>query len=89
MGRDGEVAELIARPRAIDRDTDLIAYPIARLAEARRERDVKMAAVAVAEFAGTIQRYRAKVWNTGGVLPWDWYQIGLETLQELSRDQAR
>jgi tetratricopeptide (TPR) repeat protein len=82
--RDDEVAKLIARLRAIDRDTDLLAYPISRLAEARHTRNADLAAQAAAELAAMIRRDRAEVWNFGGVLPWDWYQIALETSQRLS-----
>lgn len=89
VGRDDEVAELIARLRAIDRDTDLIAYPIARLAEARRTQNADLAAETVAELAAMIRRDRAKVWNVGGVLQWDWYEITVETWRLLSQGDAK
>lgn len=88
VDRDDEVAELIARLRAIDRTTGLIAYPIARLAEARRTQNAELAATTVAELAGMIRRSRAKVWNVGGVLPWDWYEIAVDTWRSLLRDSA-
>lgn len=88
VGRDDEVAELIARLWAIDRDTDLLAYPIARLAQARRARNADWAADAVARFANMIQRHQAEVWNTGGVLPWDWYEIAVETWRALAEGDA-
>jgi hypothetical protein len=56
--------------------TDLIAYPIGRLAEARRTQNAELA-----ELAARIRRDRAKIWNTGGVLQWDWYEIAVETWQ--------
>jgi tetratricopeptide (TPR) repeat protein len=84
VGRDDEVAELIARLRAIDRDTDLICYPIARLAEARRTRNPELASEVVSELAAMVRRYRARIWNTGGPLPWDWYELALETRRSLS-----
>jgi tetratricopeptide (TPR) repeat protein len=85
VNRDDEDAELIARLRAIDRDTDLICYPIAKLAEARRTQNAGLAAEAVAELAAMIRRDRAKIWNTGGVLQWDWYEIALDIWQSLSQ----
>ena len=85
LSRDDEVAELIARLRAIDRYTDLICYPIAKLAEARRTQNAGLAAEAVAELAAMIRRDRAKIWNTGGVLQWDWYEIALDIWQSLSQ----
>ena len=88
VGRDDEVAELIARLRAIDRDTNLVAYPIAKLAEARRTQNADLAADAVAELAVMVRRDRAKVWNTGGVLQWDWYEIAVETWRSLSQGDA-
>ena len=88
VGRDDEVAELIARLRDIDPDTDLIAYPIAKLAEARRAKNAELAAETVAELAAMIRRSRAQVWNMGGVLPWDWYEIAVETRRSLSEGQT-
>jgi hypothetical protein len=88
VGRDDEVAELIACLRAIDRDTELIAYPIARLAEARRTHNADLAAQVVADLAGMIRRARAKVWNVGGLLQWDWYEIAVETWRSLSEGTA-
>jgi hypothetical protein len=85
MGRYGEVADLIARLRVIYPDTDLIVYPIARLAEARRTQNADLAADAMAELAAMIRRDRAKIWNTGGVLQWDWYEIAMDTWQSLSQ----
>lgn len=84
VGCDDEGAELIARLRAIDRDTDLICYAIARLAEARRTKSAELAADTVAELAAMIRCYRAKVWNTGDILPWDWYETAVETWRSLS-----
>jgi len=83
VGLDDEVAALIARLRAIDPDTDLLCYPIARLAEARRARDADLAAEAVAAFVATVRRYGAHVWDTGGVLPWDWVEIAMEVWRSL------
>jgi hypothetical protein len=88
VNRDDEVAELIAHLRAIDPDTDLIVYPIARLAEARRRQDPDLAVEVVAELAAMIRRARAKIWNTGGVLQWDWHEIALDTWQSLSKGDA-
>jgi hypothetical protein len=85
VGRYGEVADLIARLRVIYPDTDLIVYPIARLAEARRTQNADLAADAMAELAAMIRRDRAKIWNTGGVLQWDWYEIAMDTWQSLSQ----
>ena len=34
------------------------------------------------------QRYWAMVWNTGGVLPWDWYEIAVETWRPLPEIQT-
>ena len=78
-GRDDEVAELIALLRAIEPDRDLIAYPVAKLAEARRTLDADLDAEAVAEVARMIRRSRSDVWNIGGVTLWDWYGIGAST----------
>jgi tetratricopeptide (TPR) repeat protein len=89
VGRDEEVAELIARLRAIDRDTNLVAYPIAKLAEARHTQKADLAAEAVAELAAMIRRARAKIWHTGGVLQWDWYEIAVETWRSLSEGETQ
>ena len=89
VGRDVEVTELIARLRAIDRDTNLVAYPIAKLAEARRTQNADLAAEAVAELATMIRRARAKIWHTGGVLQWDWYEIAVETWRSLSEGETQ
>lgn len=83
-GRDDEVADLIACLQTIDQDTELIAYSIAKLAEARRTQKASLAAEAVADLAAMIQCERAQVWNSGGVLPWDWYEIAVETWRRLS-----
>jgi hypothetical protein len=82
-GREDEVAELIALLRAIERDRDLIAYPIAKLAEARRTRNADLAAEAVAEVARMVRRSRSKVWNIGGVTLWDWYEIATRIWQAI------
>jgi hypothetical protein len=87
-GRDDELADLIGSLQTIDRDTDLIAYPIAKLAEARRTRIVDLAVQSVAELAAMVRRDRAKVWNSGGVLPWDWHQIAVDTWPSLSQSNA-
>jgi tetratricopeptide (TPR) repeat protein len=83
VGRDQEVAELIERLRAYYRGTDLLAFPIAKLAAARRARDADLAAEAVNQFARSVRRTRANVWDTGGVLPWDWYEIATQLWQDL------
>jgi hypothetical protein len=87
-GRDDEVADLIACLQTIDQDTELIAYPIAKLAEARRTQKASLAAEAVADLAAIIPRERAQVWNSGGVLPWDWYEIAVEIWRRLSRGDS-
>jgi hypothetical protein len=63
--------------------------PIAKLAEARRTQNAGLAAEAVAELAAMIRRDRAKIWNTGGVLQWDWYEIALETWRSLSEGESQ
>lgn len=80
---DDEAAELINRLRSIDSDTELIAYPIAKLSVARRDNDEHLAYKAIEEFSWYIKRYRSKIWNTGGVLPWDWYEIGMEVWRSI------
>jgi tetratricopeptide (TPR) repeat protein len=84
VGRDQEVAELIERLRLYYRGTDLAAFRIARLAAARQARDADLAAEAVNQFARSIQRTRANIWDTGGVLPWDWYEIATQVWQDLA-----
>ena len=49
------------------------------LLQARRTQSADLAAEAVAELAARIRRARAKVWNVGGPLQWDWYEIAVET----------
>jgi hypothetical protein len=87
VGQDIEVSELINRLQTIDKDTDLIAYPIAKLAEARRTSNAELAKEGVVEISNMIRRSRAKVWNTGGVLLWDWYEIGVETWRLISQSE--
>lgn len=81
---DEEVAGLIERLRTLEPDVTLAAYSIARLAAARRNRDAKLAEEVVNEFAKMIRRWRAHVWDTGGVSLWDWYEIAVEVSRELS-----
>jgi hypothetical protein len=87
VGQDIEVSELINCLQSIDKDTDLIAYPIAKLAEARRASNAELAKEGVVEISNMIRRSRAKVWNTGGVLLWDWYEIGVETWRLISQSE--
>jgi hypothetical protein len=35
-----------------------------------------------------IRRRRAKVWNVGGVLPWDGYEIAMEPWRSLPEGDA-
>ncbi len=85
LGNDEEVTDLIARLRAArKRQTLLLAYPIAKLAEARRSRNADLAAEAVNDIVHMIRVDRAKLWDSGGILPWDWYEIGLGVWRELS-----
>jgi hypothetical protein len=86
-GRDDEVAELIALLRVIEPDRDLIAYPIAKLAEARRTQNADLAAEAKAEVARMIRSSRSEVWGSGGVLLWDWYEIAVETWQQVANGE--
>lgn len=85
VGRDDEVAELFNRLQAIDPDTDLIAYPIAKLSKARQTHNAGLAVETIAELASMIRRDQAKVWNTGGVLQWDWYEIAVQIWRQLSQ----
>jgi len=87
-GRDDEVVELIALLRAIEPDQDLVVYPIAKLAEARRIRDVDLAAEAVAEVARMVRRSRSEVWNIGGVTLWDWYEIATGIWQDIESETS-
>jgi hypothetical protein len=73
---------------AVLRAIDLIVYPIAKLAEARRTQNADLAAETVAELMAMIRRSRAKVWNVGGILPWDGYEIAMETWRSLSEGDA-
>lgn len=82
--RDEEVADWIERLRVLNPSITLRAYPIAKLSAARRTQDVKLAAEAVDEFARRIRRERVLVWDTGGVSLWDWYEIAMKVLQDLS-----
>jgi tetratricopeptide (TPR) repeat protein len=84
-GRDDEVAELIALLQAIERDRDLIAYPSAKLAKARRTQNADLAAEAKAEVARMARRSREQVWETGGPLLSDWYDIAAETWRSLAK----
>lgn len=85
IGNDEEVVDLIARLRAVwKRETRLLAYPIAKLAEARRSRNADLAAEAVNDIVHMIRVGRAKLWDTGSGTPWDWYEIGLGVWRELS-----
>jgi hypothetical protein len=87
-GQDDEVAELFNRLQAIDPETDLIVYPIAKLSKARRTHNAGLAVEAIAELASMIQRDQAKIWNTGGVLQWDWYEIAIQTWGQLSQGNS-
>lgn len=77
MGRDDEVGELIALLQAIEPHRNLFVYAIA-----------KLAAEAMAELAGMIQRSRAKVWDAGGILLWGWSEIALEAWRSLAKSDS-
>jgi hypothetical protein len=85
VGRDDEVAKLFNHLQAIDQDTDLMVYPIAKLSKARRTQNAELAVETIAELVSMIRRDQAKVWNTGGVLQWDWYEIAMQTWRQLSQ----
>lgn len=85
LGQDEEVVDIIERLRAIEPDIDLIAYPIAKLASARHNRDSRLAEEAVDEVVKKIRRDGAKVWDCGGVSLWDWYEIALAIWQEIKK----
>lgn len=84
VDRDDEVAELFKRLQAIDQETNLIAHPIAKLSKARRTHNDGLAMETIAELAHMIRRDQAKIWDTGGVLQWDWYEIAIHTWGQLS-----
>ena len=85
VDRDDEVAKLINLLQAIDQDTDLIVYPIAKLPKARRTHNARLAGETIAELASMIRRDQVKVWHTGGVLQWDWYEIAIQIWRQLSQ----
>jgi len=88
VGRDDEVAELIALLKGIEPDCNLIAYPIAKLAEARSTRNADLAAEAVVEVARMVRRSRSEVWNIGGVTLWDWYEIATRIWQAIDGETS-
>ena len=79
--RDEEVIQLIPKVQAKSQAKNLIVYPIAKLSEARLTQNAQKAAEAVVEIIAMIRRQRHQIWDTMGVLPWDWYEIGLATYQ--------
>jgi tetratricopeptide (TPR) repeat protein len=87
-GWDDEVAELIALLKGIEPDRDLIAYPIAKLAEAQRTLDADLAAEAVTEVARMVRRSRSEVWNIGAVTLWDWYETATRTWQAIDGEAS-
>lgn len=85
---DEEVADLIEQFRILEPDITLLVYPIAKLAAARRSRDARHALEVVDEFARMIRRERIPVWESYGVTLWDWHEIAMEVLGELSSQKA-
>lgn len=83
-GHDKEVHELAEKLRNLVSDSDLLAYAVAKLAAARRTGDAALAEGAVGEIASWIRRERVNVWDGGGVLLWDWYEIALDLHKSLS-----
>jgi hypothetical protein len=88
VGRDEEVGELVEQLRLYYRGTDLAAFGIAKLAAARQAGDADLAAEVVNRFARPIQQGQGQIWNSGGLLWWDWYEIAVEAWQDLVDQRA-
>ncbi len=76
-----EVEALAEQLRGLYPKPNLRAYPIARLARARRTHDAGEASTAAEELAKLIRDEGAKIWDTGGFSVWDWYELALEAVQ--------
>lgn len=82
-GSDEEAIALAERLKCRQQAPHLIAFPVAKLAKARLVNDSDLAAEAVLDVISQIKRHRHHVWDTFGVLPWDWYEIAYETWAEM------
>ena len=82
--QDEEAISLMTHIRYKSQEPHLIVFPIVKLAQARHNADAELAAEAVRDIISQIKRHRHKVWDTFGVLPWDWYEIAYDAWQGLA-----